>query len=147
MNDLEREKNQGLDMEYLKDVLDKKKELGNKYQTPGFGLAAQLFSCVAKLVIQKLGADEGENLLREAIENFGFKRGKHIAQKVKAEGKPLSFKNWLIYTDIDSSNFRPIASVNDGDFIAKIKHCSFYKAAKEWDLEEYAKIYCKYVDR
>ena len=146
MNDLKRENEQGFDMEYLEDVLDKKKELGVKFQTPGFGLAAQLFSSVAKSVIEKLGPDEGEKLLKEAIEYFGKERGKRIAERVKAEGKPLTFKNWLIYTDINSSNFRPIASIEDGDFIAKIRHCTFYNAAKEWGLGDYAKIYCKYVD-
>ena len=146
MKDLEREKEVGFDMDYLSDVLDKKKEIGIKYQTPGFGLAAQLFSSVAKFVIDKLGAKEGEQLLKEAVEYFGKERGKRIAERVKAEKKPLTFKNWLIYTDIDSSNFRPIASVDDNDFIAKIRHCTFYDAAEEWGLSEYAKIYCKYVD-
>ena len=146
MNDLNREKKEGFDMEYLGDVLDKKKEIGIKYQTPGFGLAAQLFSSVAKLVIEKLGNEEGEKLLKDAVEYFGKERGKRIAERVKSEGKPLTFKNWLIYTDIDSSNFRPIASVEDGDFIAKIRHCTFYNAAEEWGLGEFAKIYCKYVD-
>ncbi len=146
MSDIKREKEQGLDMEYLGDVLDKKKELGAKYQTPGFGLAAQLFSSVAKFVIEKLGPNEGEQLLKEAVEYFGKERGKQIAEKVKANGDPLTFKNWLIYTDIDSSNFKPVVSIEDGDFIAKIRHCTFYKAAEEWGLGDYAKIYCKYVD-
>jgi hypothetical protein len=146
MDDLQREKEQGLDTEYLANVLDKKKEVGSRFQTPGFGLAAQLFSSVAKYVVEELGPKEGENLLKRAVEFFGKERGKRIAEKVKAEGKVLSFKNWLIYTDIDSANFRPIASVQNGDFMAKIKHCTFYKAAEEWGLGEYAKIYCKYVD-
>ena len=55
MDDLVREKEKGFDSEYLNDVLDKKVEVGDKYQTPGFGLAAQLFSTVAKHVIEKIG--------------------------------------------------------------------------------------------
>jgi hypothetical protein len=146
MDDLKREKEKGFDFEYLSDVLDKKKEVGDKYQTPGFGLAAQLFSCVAKYVIEKLGPEEGEALLKKAIEHFGEERGKRIADRVKAEGKPLTFKNWLIYTDIDSINFRPTVNVENCDFITKVKHCTFFNAVKEWGLEEYAKYYCKYVD-
>lgn len=146
MSDLKREKEQGFDMDYLGDVLDKKKELGVKYQTPGFGLAAQLFSSIAKFVIEKMGAEQGEKLLKEAVEYFGKERGKRIAERVKTEGKPLTFKNWLIYTDIDSSNFKPIASIENNDFIAKIRHCTFYNAAEEWGLGDYAKTYCKYVD-
>jgi len=147
MDDLKKEKTEGLDFQYLGDVLDKKKELGNKYLTPGFGLAGQLFATVAKHVIKKLGPEEGEALLKDAIEEFGLERGKRIAEKVKTEKTPLSLKNWLIYTDINSfENFRPISSTPNGDFVVKIKHCTFINAAKEWNLDEYAKIYCKYVD-
>ena len=146
MDDLKREKELGVDFDYLSDVLDIKKDYADKYQTPGFGLAAQLFCSVAKVVIDKLGAEEGEALLKEAIEFFGLQRGKRIAEKVKAEGNPPTFKNWLIYTDIDSINFRPAINVEDGDCIAKIRNCTFFNAAKEWGLEDFAKYYCKYVD-
>ena len=147
MDELTREKTNGLDFDYLDDVLHQKKDIGDKFLTPGFGLAAQLFSVVAKHVIKRLGSEEGEALLKEAVEEFGLERGKRIAEKVKMEDKPLSLKNWLIYTDIDSfKNFRPVTSTPNGDFVAKIKHCTFINAAKEWNLEEYAKIYCKYVD-
>ncbi len=147
MDDLPREKERGLDPEYLNDVLDEKIAVGERYQTPGFGLAAQLFSTVAKHVINKLGPEEGEDLLKQAVEEFGLERGKRIAEKVKADNKPLTFKNWLIYIDIDSlKNFRPITSTPNGDFLVKVKHCTFYNAAEEWNLGEFAKIYCKSVD-
>jgi len=147
MDDLTREKERGFDPEYLNDVLDRKIKIGEQYQTPGFGLAAQLFSTVAKYIINKLGWEEGENLLKQAVEEFGLERGKRIAEKVKDENMTLTFKNWLIYTDIDSiKNFRPITSTPNGDFLVKAKHCTFYNAAEEWGLGEFAKIYCKYVD-
>jgi len=85
INNLKKEKTQGLDFQYLGDGLDKKKELGKKYFTPGFGLAGQLFSMVAKHVIKELGPEKGEALLKDAIEEFGLERGKRIAEKVKTE--------------------------------------------------------------
>ncbi|GAG68386.1 unnamed protein product, partial [marine sediment metagenome] len=97
-------------MEYIGDVLDQRRELKGKYYTPGFGLGAQLFSTMAKHVVKKLGPEEGENLIKDAVEEFGLERGKRIAEKVKALGKPLSFKNWLVYSDIDTINFKPISS-------------------------------------
>lgn len=39
MDDLKKEKTEGLNFQYWGDVIDKKKELGNKYITPGFGLS------------------------------------------------------------------------------------------------------------
>ena len=146
MDDLKREKELGFDMEYIGDVLDQRKELKGKYYTPGFGLAAQLFSCLAKEIVNKLGPEEGEKLIKKGVEAFGLERGKRIAEKVKALGKPLTFKNWLVYSDIDTINFKPISSIENGDFIAKIKKCTFFNAAAEWGLEEYSKMYCNYVD-
>jgi predicted ArsR family transcriptional regulator len=147
VNDIHREKEKGFDLEYLLDVPQKKEDIGNAYQTPGFGLAAQLFSSVAKFVIERLGEEEGEQLLRDAVEYFGNQRGKRIADRVKEQGKELSFKNWLIYSDIDATeNFQPEPSLENGDLFVKVEHCTFYKAAEEWGLGDYAKIYCKYVD-
>jgi hypothetical protein len=60
MNDSDREKNAGFDFEYLIDIPQEKETLGNKYQTPGFGIGGQLFAMVAKSVIEKLGKEEGE---------------------------------------------------------------------------------------
>ncbi len=58
MDDLEREKKQGFDWDYLGDVLEKKAALGDKYQVPGFGLGAALFAFVAKAVIKELGEEK-----------------------------------------------------------------------------------------
>lgn len=147
MNDSDREKNVGFDFEYLMDIPREKETVGDKYQTPGFGIGGQLFATVAKSVLETLGNENGEKLLREAVENFGRERGKRIAERVKAAGKPLTFKNWLIYTDIDTNrNFLAEPSIEDGDLVAKVSHCTFYKSAAQWGLGKYVKIYCKYVD-
>lgn len=146
MDEIKREKEKGFDFEYLGDVPEKKTEIGEEFQTPGFGLAAQLFSSVAKFVIEKLGPEEGEAVLKQGIEYFGLERGKRIAERVRALGKENSFKNWLIYTDIDSVNFQPIPAIEENDLVVKVDNCTFYNAAEEWGLGEYAKIYCKYVD-
>jgi len=146
MDDLKREKRTGLSRWYLKDVLLRRRMIGKKYHTPGFGLAAQLFATMCKFIIKKLGPEEGEALIKEAVEHFGKERGKRIAQKVASLGKPLSFKNWLIYTDIDGGNFKVKPTIENKDLVAPVKECSFHEAAKLWGLEEYSKLYCKYAD-
>lgn len=147
MDDISREKEKGFDFEYLGDVPKAKEEIGDTYQTPGFGLASQLFSSVAKFVIERLGPKEGEALLKDAVEYFGRERGKSIAQRVKKLGKPLTFKNWLIYSDIDASkNFEAMPEIVDGDLVVNVKNCTFHNGANEWGLGDYANIYCRYVD-
>jgi|WetSurMetagenome_2_1015567.scaffolds.fasta_scaffold170393_2 hypothetical protein len=146
MEDLQREKKKGLSLWYLKDVMLRRRIIGKRYHTPGFGLAAQLFATMCRAIIQKLGPVEGEALIKEAVQSFGRERGKRIAQKVAAQGKPLTFKNWLIYTDIDGGNFPVKAYIENNDLLAPVKGCTFNNAACEWGLDEYSSIYCKYAD-
>lgn len=146
MDDLTREKTKGLSLWYLKDVLWRRRMVGDTYQTPGFGLAGQLFAVMSSQVLEKLGPEEGEALIRQVVERFGFERGRHIAAVVKAQGKPLSFKNWLIYTDIAGSNFAALPTIDNHDLVAKVQHCTFMDAAEKWGLKEQAARYCKYAD-
>jgi hypothetical protein len=147
VDDITREKDRGFDFEYLGDVPQKKIDLGETYQTPGFGLAAQLFCCAARRVIDRLGNDEGTSVMTEAVEDFGLERGRQIAARVRGLGLPVSFKNWLIYSDIDSSaNFEALPGIEDGDLIVKVNNCTFYNAARQWGLEGFAHIYCRHVD-
>jgi hypothetical protein len=146
MNELDREKKRGLSFSYLIKVVFMRKRIGAKFQTPGFGLAAQLFATVAKQVIKRLGPEEGERLLKEAIEEFGRERGKRIAETVKGRGKPLSLRSWLIYTDISPDNFEARPDFPEGDLEARVGRCTFMEAAARWGLADYAKIYCKYAD-
>jgi hypothetical protein len=127
MGDLEREKKQGFDWDYMADVLEKKAAAA-KYLLPGFGLGAALFGFVARAVIKELGQEKGEALLKKAIDDFGKARGRRIAAIVKDLDKPLTLKNWLIYSDIDSVNFDPHPDLD------------------KMGVGEYSKIYCKYAD-
>jgi hypothetical protein len=147
MDELQREKDIGFDFEYLVEVLPKKEEIGDRYQTPGFGLAAQLFCSTAKSVLERLGENEGRALLKEAIEYFGRERGRRIAERVQALGLPLTFRNWLTYGDIDANrNFAAQPDVDQGDLVVRVENCTFHQAAQEWGLEDLAGIYCRYVD-
>jgi hypothetical protein len=146
MDDLEREKKKGLSLWYLWDAAIHRWRVGSRHHTPGFGLAATLFALMSRNVLEKLGPVEGEALIRQAVEEFGLERGRRIAQRVQSLGKPLSFKNWLIYSDIDGSNFHARVRVDKGELVARVGHCTFMAAAREWGLGEYASRYCAYVD-
>jgi hypothetical protein len=146
MEDLKKEKTEGFDWAYMADVLTKKKDIGEKYQIPGFGLAAVLFAFTGKAVLQELGQEKGEILLKKAIEDFGRARGKRIASIVTSLGMPLTLKNWLIYSDINSYNFDPHPDLDCDDLVVKAGACTFWNAAQEFGLQDVAKLYCKYVD-
>lgn len=146
MDDVAREKEKGFSWWYLKDVLPRKKLIGKRFHTPGFGLGAQLFASLCRVLVERLGAERAEDLIREAVQAFGQKRGRRIAGTVRTLGKPLSFKNWLIHTDIAQENFGFTPDIEGGDLVVKVRECSFIRAAREWGMEDMAKIYCRYAD-
>jgi hypothetical protein len=146
MDDLQREKKKGINLLYLAKGALMRLLVGKKHHTPGFGLAAQLFATMAKHIMEELGPEKGEALIKKAVEAFGRERGKRIAQTAKDLGKPLSLRNWLLYTDISPDNFTAKPRLPDGDLEAEVSSCNFYNAAEKWGLGEYAKLYCKYAD-
>jgi len=147
MDELEKEKEEGVSWDYMADVPIKKEEIGDKYQIPGWGLGAILFSWVAKTVIEELGQEKGEILLKKAIEEFGRARGKRIAAIVKGLGKPLTFKNFLIYNDMDPRNTNPQpVDIVDGDFIMKTGECVLWNTAGDFGLRDFSQFFCKYAD-
>lgn len=146
MDDLQREKRSGMSRWYLKDVRLKRRLLGRKFRIPGFGLAAMLFATLSQVIIERLGREKGEELIKEAVQRFGKERGRRIAAKVASLGKPPSLKNWLIYTDIDAGNFAASPHIDNGDLVAPVRECAFDSAARAWGLQEFASLYCKYAD-
>jgi hypothetical protein len=146
MDDLAREKKKGFSYWYMKDVLFRRRFAGDTYHTQGFGLAAQLFAVMSRYIMEKDGPEKGESLIKEAVESFGRERGKRIARTVEGLGKPLTLKNWLIYSDIDGSNFEAKPSIINHDLVVEVHRCTFIEAAQMWGLKEQASLYCKYVD-
>ncbi len=146
MDDIVKEKQGGFSWWYLKDVPVRKKLAGTRFHTPGFGLASQLFASFCKVVLDRLDKDQAQEIIKDTVEHFGKERGRRIAQTVKKLGKPLSFKNWLIHTDIGTENFGFRPQIENGDLVVKVKDCTFINCAKKWDLGEEAALYCKYAD-
>jgi len=146
MNELEIEKQQGISWDYLADIPAKRKEIGDKYHFNGWGLGAVQFSFLAKAVIEELGPQKGEALVRKAVEEFGRARGRRIAGIVKGLGKPLSLKNFLIYGDFDSTSFKSRADIIDSELEVKWGKCDQWDTAQEFGVGDYWKISCRYFD-
>ena len=146
MDDLVREKTHGFSYWYMKDVVPRRVLNGRTYHTPGFGLAAQLFAVTARHVMDRMGPSGGEALVRQAVEEFGRERGRRIAETVRGLGKPLTVKNWLVYSDIHGSNFQARASIDNHDLLVEVHRCTFMEAADRWGLMDPAHLYCRYVD-
>ena len=149
MDEMKKERQEGFDWDYIGEAFQEKQEVGDTYITPLASHLGQLFAMTAKIVIDRLGPEEGEAVLKEIVERFAEVRGKRVAEKVKALGKPLTLKNFLVYNDLDSAGVisDSMPGMEDGDLLFEIGQCNICKGAEEWGLREYAHYYCKYIDK
>jgi hypothetical protein len=147
MDEIQKERAEGISWEYLGEAMKKKAALEGKQLTPMPSLMGQMFAVFAKSVIDAMGKEQGEAVIKDAVQTFGRTRGKRIADRVKAQGLELTFANFLIYLDLDSSaalTFTP--SLENGNMFLNISSCAFTEGAKALGLEEYFHYYCRWVD-
>jgi len=131
----------------LMDILKGQREVGNKYKTHFFGMFAQFFCIITREIITQFG-EKGREVLESAVKKYGQERGRRIADLVSSLGKELNLKNFFIYGDLDSRDvlkYKP--KIVDGNFELLIRNCVFANACRDWNLEEYGKIYCQYIDQ
>ena len=148
MNEIEREHKDGLTWEYLGESMKKKTALEGKQLTPMPSLMGQMFAVFAKTIIEAVGEKKGEDIVKDAVREFGLTRGRRIAEKVKALGLEPTFANFLIYMDLDSSaalTYTP--ALEDGNMVLTITRCAFSDGAGEFGLKKYFHYYCKWVDQ
>ena len=75
MDELKKEQIDGIDWEIFGEALKERQEVGEQNITPLASHLGQLFAVTAEKIIQKLGPQEGEELLKEIIEKFAEERG------------------------------------------------------------------------
>ena len=148
MDEIQKEKSEGLSWDYLGEMMKEKAELSGRYITSMPALMGQMFAVFAKTVIDEVGIEKGEAIIKKAVEDFGLTRGKRIAEKVKARGLALSFKNFLVYMDLDTAAANTSVPNLDGkDLTVTIDRCFILDGARDLGLERYYHYYCQWIDR
>jgi hypothetical protein len=177
MDDLTKEQTEGLDPSYMLEAINEKNASEGKHHIP-FGkhfagmvellcetilrktdksdgeavtirLLGRTFSHISQFLEENLGREKSEEILKEVVETFGIERGRRIAAKVRSEEKTLTYKNFLIYSDMDLTSVAPDVAPDfkDGDLILDIPACAFNQGAREAGLLAYSRCYCRYIDK
>lgn len=109
---------------------------------------ALLFTSISKIVIHKIGEENGEKLIRKAVKKYGQQRGKRMALRARNNGHDLSVANYFAYGEWElpkgEMDFKLIEKKPDARL--NIFKCPWYAAWKENNLLEYGKYFCKEVD-
>jgi len=130
----------------LLEALTEQKEIGNKYKINNFNLFAKLFCTISDEVITRFG-EEGKIAIVESVKQFGKRRGKEIAELVIFKGKPLTLKNFMVYSTFDSADTAKYKmNIIDGNVEVVIRSCIFCEGCEDWGKKEFGKIYCEFID-
>jgi len=148
MDEIQKEKGEGLSWDYMGEMMKEKAELSGRTITPMPALMGQMFAVFAKTVIDEVGIEKGEAIIKKAVEDFGLTRGKRIAEKVKERGLALSFKNFLVYMDLDTAAANTsVPNIDGKDLTVTIDRCFILDGARDLGLGRYFHYYCQWIDR
>jgi L-2-amino-thiazoline-4-carboxylic acid hydrolase len=109
---------------------------------------ALLFASIAKECIHKIGQEDGEKILRKAVQKYGHQRGKRMALRARKNGHALTVANYFAYGEWNvpkcEMDFKLIEKNPDARL--NIFRCPWYAVWKENNLLEYGKYFCKEID-
>ena len=117
-----------------------KKLLGPSRRPPETVLLADLFE-VMQAALNR-ASDDGYLWSREAIWEFGRRRGSRITERIIADGKLLTLHNFLAYSDITSRGYKMNVALLPNGMRAEIRCCPFRGA-----IGKAADCYCRIIDR
>ncbi len=119
----------------------------NRDNDPVVALArimAKLYYFMADEVINVMGKEEGEEIVRRAIWKFGTNRGEGIKEVVQKKGLELNLKNMAENYDMPLSNaWDADSEVSPDNFKEIVHYCPFAEVWKELGAEELGYIYCE----
>jgi hypothetical protein len=111
---------------------------------------ALLFGWIARAVIEAIGEQNGEVIIRKAVQQYGNQRGRRMALRAKSNRHPLNMANYIAYSEWISSP----GSQHEKEMVEKapdakvhIHKCPWYAAWKENGLLPFARIYCQEIDQ
>lgn len=111
-----------------------------------YQMFAKMFALVAKEVVDEFG-DKGREAVKRGVWNFGVERGKGIADRAKARGKPNNSDNYLTSYDMDRSDeFESFDTYGDGQVEQLFTKCVFASQFQKDGMEEYGILYCEMID-
>lgn len=109
---------------------------------------ALLFSCIAKSLMDKVGKEKGEPLIRKAVQIYGHQRGKRMALRARANTHALTMANYLAYGEWsvpkEEMDFRLVDKTPHARM--QVVKCPWHSAWEKRGLIEFGKYFCKEID-
>jgi len=110
---------------------------------------ALLFAWIANAIVERIGEQRGEAIIRNAIRRYGEERGRRMALRAQANKHVLSMGNYFGY-----SEYRITPGVMDLKIINQSPHvklcvskCPWHNAWKETGMLSVGRLYCLEIDQ
>ena len=110
---------------------------------------ALLYYHMATAIVDRLGKDEGEKLVKEAVWAYGEACGCKVREGVVDQGLPLEPANYSKIPDLPSKGWRGVLREGDSSDSKKIHATVFCPLAAIWrelGAEKLGRLYC-FVDQ
>ncbi|WP_228548408.1 L-2-amino-thiazoline-4-carboxylic acid hydrolase [Sporosarcina obsidiansis] len=112
-----------------------------------FAVMAKLFAHIAKSIVERFGKEEGERAMMDSVGAFGEERGRDIARRAAAVGKPNTMDNYLSNYDMGRSElFEYETLFHPTEIEQTFTKCAFAEQWKKDGMEDYGILYCHMID-
>lgn len=112
-----------------------------------FAVMAKLFAHIAKSVVERFGKEEGERAMMDSVGVFGEERGRDIARRAAAAGKPNTMDHYLSNYDMGRSElFEYETTFHPTEIEQTFTKCAFAEQWKKDGMEDYGILYCHMID-
>lgn len=110
---------------------------------------ALLFAWLARAVVEGVGPEVGERVVRGAVRRYGRERGGRMAARAVADGHPRNLDSYVAY-----SEWRADPGSMEQAFVERrprarlvVDRCPWHSVWAEDDLLRYGRLYCLEIDR
>lgn len=108
---------------------------------------AMMLIYVARSVLENLGQEEGERVLRKGLREFGKARGRRIRERIDSLGLKPTVENFAKYYDFPMfAAWKAVREVAENRRYSKVSFCPAGSFWKERGEEKIGLMYCDEVD-
>ena len=110
---------------------------------------ALMMGWISKAVVEAVGEEEGERVIRKAVVEYGNQRGRRMAMRAEANGHPRTFANYVSYVEakLPMRDFKMEFLERSPDLRGRTSRCPHSDAWAENDLMQYGRFFCMEIDK
>lgn len=116
----------------------------------GFGIRhhAVLYALIVKYIF-RYAEDDPEKIVEELTRFYGIKRGKRMRDLALENEEPLDINTFLIHGEWagEKDENSSLLSRDKDNTFSTVNRCAWYDYWKKYDLLEYGRYYCRYIDK